>query len=94
MKTELIRALAKQLRLPTLSRVEEAIREAEEKHWPYDEFLSYLLSQEVAQRQENQLQRKTQAARFPLSKGLDTSSSNVYPMSKKRLSGNWPPEIS
>jgi len=72
MKTELIRALAKQLRLPTLSRVEEAIREAEEKQWPYDEFLCHLLSQEVAQRQENQLQRNTQAARFPLSKGLDT----------------------
>jgi DNA replication protein DnaC len=68
---ELIKLHAKQLKLPTLSRYEEVLRQAEEQGWAYEQFLCELMSREVEQRQLNQQARRMRAARFPLKKSLD-----------------------
>lgn len=68
---ELIKLHAKQLKLPTVSRYEEALRQAEEQGWGYEQFLCELMSREVEQRQLNQQARRMRAARFPLKKSLD-----------------------
>jgi len=68
---ELIKLHAKQLKLPTLSRYEEVLRQAEEQGWAYEQFLCELMSREVEQRQLNQQVRRMRAARFPLKKSLD-----------------------
>lgn len=68
---ELIKLHAKQLKLPTLSRYEEVLRQAEEQGWGYEQFLCELMSREVEQRQLNQQVRRMRAARFPLKKSLD-----------------------
>lgn len=67
-----IQAYAKQLRLPTLTQYSDVIRDAEQNHWGYEEFLAELLRQEIAQRQENQRLRRLKGARFPMVKTLDT----------------------
>ena len=68
---ELIKLHAKQLKLPTVSRYEEVLRQAEEQGWGYEQFLCELMSREVEQRQLNQQVRRMRAARFPLKKSLD-----------------------
>ena len=68
---ELIKLHAKQLKLPTLSRYEELLRQAEEQGWAYGQLLCELMSREVEQRQLNQQVRRMRAARFPLKKSLD-----------------------
>jgi len=68
---ELIKLHAKQLKLPTVSRYEEVLRQAEEQGWGYKQFLCELMSREVEQRQLNQQARRMRAARFPLKKSLD-----------------------
>ena len=68
---ELIKLHAKQLKLPTVSRYEEVLRQAEEQGWGYEQFLCELMSREVEQRQLNQQARRMRAARFPLKKSLD-----------------------
>ena len=68
---ELIKLHAKQLKLPTVSRYEEVLRQAEEQGWGYEQFLCELMSREVEQRQLTQQARRMRAARFPLKKSLD-----------------------
>jgi DNA replication protein DnaC len=68
---ELIKLHAKQLKLPTVSRYEEVLRQAENQGWGYEQFLCELLDREVNQRQLNQQVRRMRAARFPLKKSLD-----------------------
>ena len=58
---ELIKLHAKQLKLPTLSRYEEVLRQAEEQGWGYEQFLCELMSREVEQRQLNQQVRRMSA---------------------------------
>jgi len=69
---ELIKLYAKQLRLPTVARYEEVLREAAAASWDYAAFLEALLAAELAQRQENQQRRRVKAARFPQLKTLDS----------------------
>lgn len=69
---EMVCAYAKQLGLPTFARADDLLRAAREGAWSYEEFLCQLMMGELAQRRENRLQRLTRAAKFPLSKSLDT----------------------
>lgn len=54
----LIKAYAKQLKLPTLLRYEEVLRLAQDQGWGYEQFLAEILRQEILQRQENQMKRR------------------------------------
>ena len=76
---ELIKLHTKQLKLPTVSRYEEVLRQAEEQGWGYEQFLCELLGREVNQRQLNQQVRRMRAARFPLKKSLDDFDFNNLP---------------
>jgi DNA replication protein DnaC len=55
-------------RLHHQAMAEQAVRE----HWTHTEYLSRLLEGECHRRQENRIQRRIQAARFPVLKTLDT----------------------
>jgi len=59
------------LKLPTLTSYEELLRQAQQDGWGYEQFLCEVLQKEVAQRIENQQNRRIKAARFPLVKSLD-----------------------
>jgi len=50
------------------SSAETAIKD----HWPYPDYLAYLLEGEVHRRRENRVKRRIQLARFPVVKTLDT----------------------
>jgi len=75
----LIKAYAKQLKLPTLLRYEEVLRLAQDQGWGYEQFLAEILRQEILQRQENQMKRRIRNARFPLNKSLDDLKFNHLP---------------
>ena len=47
---------------------ERAVKE----HWTHTEYLAYLLEGECQRRRENRIQRRVQAARFPILKPLET----------------------
>jgi DNA replication protein DnaC len=68
---ELIRAYAKELKLPTLNRYEDLLRQAEDQGYGYEQFLQAVLEREVDQRQQNQQARRIRTARFPVKKSLD-----------------------
>jgi DNA replication protein DnaC len=68
----LIDLYAKQLRLPTVLDWKAVVREANDKHWGYEEFLRVVLQREAEQRQENQRKRRHKAAKFPKVKTLDS----------------------
>ena len=70
--SEMIKLYAKQLRLPSVVRYEEVLREASTTRWDYEAFLEAVLAAEVAQRQENQRRRRVKTARFPQLKTLDS----------------------
>lgn len=59
------------MKLPTLTSYEELLRQAQQDGWGYEHFLCEVLQKEVAQRIENQQNRRIKAARFPLVKSLD-----------------------
>ncbi|HRX00523.1 MAG TPA: IS21-like element helper ATPase IstB [Cyclobacteriaceae bacterium] len=59
------------MKLPTLTSYEELLRQAQQDGWGYEQFLCEVLQKEVAQRIENQQNRRIKAARFPLVKSLD-----------------------
>ena len=50
------------------SSAETAIKD----HWPYPDYLAYLLEGEAHRRRENRIRRRIQLARFPVVKTLDT----------------------
>jgi len=87
---ELIKLHAKQLKLPTLSRYEEVLRQAEEQGWAYEQFLCELMSREVEQRQLNQQVRRMRAARFPLKKSLDDFDFKNCPMRRSSYLATCP----
>ena len=64
-QAEMIQLYAKQLRLPTVARYEEVMREAGNSGWDYEAFLEALLAAEVEQRQSNQ---KRVASKRPVSR--------------------------
>lgn len=84
-KSGLIQAYARQLRLPTIVRYEEVLRQAQEQGWGYEQFLAKILAEEIAQRQDNQLLRRVRLARFPLNKSLDDFRFNNLPHVQEAL---------
>jgi DNA replication protein DnaC len=70
------------LRLPYLTENYDPLaKQAAEKKWPYADYLQHLLEGEYQRRQERALQRRVQAARFPVVKTLD------------RFRWDWPTKI-
>ena len=78
-KSGLIKAYAKELKLPTVGHYEEVLRTVQDQGWGYEQFLCEILAREIAQRQENQLRRRVRLARFPLNKSLDEFRFNNLP---------------
>lgn len=70
---ELIRAQARRLRLPGLSKSFEGLaRQAREASWQYEEYLRETLGAEELSRNESVVHNRIRAARFPEMKTLDT----------------------
>jgi DNA replication protein DnaC len=65
-------ALIKRLHLANARRVwRELTRRAEQEDWSYRDFLTLLVSEEVAHRQQTRLNRLVRRARFPFLKTID-----------------------
>ena len=76
----LVESYLKQLRLPAMARECVALaREAEQQGAGYLDYLQRLLAQEVAQRQEHQLQRYLRQAQFPYPKRLEDFDFSAVP---------------
>jgi DNA replication protein DnaC len=70
----------KLLRLPVMLRqYPECARQARESKESHESFLLNLTTQELEQRQANQLKRRLQEARFPTIKTLETTDLNKWP---------------
>ena len=68
------------LKLPTMLRqYEECARQALETKEGHESFLLNLTTQELEQRQANQLKRRLHEAKFPLMKTLETTDLNKWP---------------
>jgi DNA replication protein DnaC len=68
------------LRLPTMLRqYGECARQAREAKESHESFLLNLVTQELEQRQANQLRRRLHDARFPMLKTLETTDLNKWP---------------
>ena len=68
------------LRLPTMLRqYGECARQAREAKESHESFLLNLATQELEQRQANQLKRRLHDARFPMLKTLETTDLNKWP---------------
>jgi len=71
-KSEMIKMLAKTLRLPNLaSRCEELIHQAQVDKPSYLEFMEDILHKEVSQRQKNDFEKRMKQARLPMTYNLD-----------------------
>lgn len=69
---ELVRGLARQLKMPGLLRSYETLaRQATEERWSHVEFLQEVLATEVASRNESAVRQRLRDARFPEEKTLD-----------------------
>jgi DNA replication protein DnaC len=63
----------RELQLPWIGQhYAQAAETALKEHWPYPDYLAHLLEGEAHRRRENRIQRRIQAARFPVVKTLDT----------------------
>jgi len=72
MKTQ-IETHLRELQLPWIAQhYAKAAEPATKEHWPYPDYLAHLLEGEAHRRRENRIQRRIQAARFPVVKTLDT----------------------
>ncbi len=68
------------LRLPTMLRqYQECARQARETKESHESFLLNLTTQELEQRQANQLKRRLHEAKFPTLKTLETTDLNKWP---------------
>lgn len=67
-----LEALLKRLHLANARRVwKDLVARAEKEQWSYRDFLSVLVAEEVAQRQQTRVQRLCRRARFPFLKTID-----------------------
>jgi DNA replication protein DnaC len=67
-----VEALLKRLHLANARRIHrELIERAEKENWSFHDFLSVLVAEEVAHRQQTRIQRLTHRARFPFLKTID-----------------------
>ncbi len=65
-------ALLKRLHLANTRRAwRDLTRRAEQEHWTYRDFLTLLVSEEIAHRQQTRLDRLLRRARFPFFKTID-----------------------
>lgn len=70
--TDLVRAQARQLKMPGLARAFEALaRQAREERWTAEEYLHEALAVEITSRSESAIRQRLRDARFPESKTLD-----------------------
>jgi DNA replication protein DnaC len=70
--SELVRGLARQLKMPGLLRSYDALaRQATEERWSHVEYLQEVLSTEVTSRNESAVRQRLRDARFPEEKTLD-----------------------
>ncbi|MEW6448574.1 MAG: IS21-like element helper ATPase IstB [Bacillota bacterium] len=83
--SELIKLYARSLKLPTVARYEEVVRQAEEQGWGYAKFLATVLAREISHREESSLKRRLHLARFPLQKSLDDFDFRVLPQLEEAL---------
>ncbi|HHU23698.1 MAG TPA: AAA family ATPase, partial [Acholeplasmataceae bacterium] len=66
-----IQKLANRLRLPYIKNYyQEAINEALDQHFSYEQFLEYLLTQENEGRDRNSIEKRIKSAKFPYLKYL------------------------
>ena len=76
----LLKTNLKQLRLPAIAREYQALaRDAERQNQGYLGYLQAVLAHEVAQREERQLLRRLQQARFPYDKRLEDFDFSAVP---------------
>jgi len=69
---DLIRAQARQLKMPGLARAFEALaRQAREEKWAHEDYLHETLSVEVTSRADSAVRQRLRDARFPEEKTLD-----------------------
>lgn len=72
MAKELVASQARDLKMPGLARVFEALaRQAREEHWGYEEYLHDVLSAEQTSRNDSSVRQRIREARFPEMKALD-----------------------
>ena len=83
-QTAIIGSYLKQLRLPAIAREYQTLaRDAERQNQGYLGYLQAVLAHEVAQREERQLLRRLQQARFPYEKRLEDFDFSVVPAIRK-----------
>jgi len=74
-----------QLRLPTIRQaVSEALALAQQQEWPPEEFLRYLLEEEVTQRRLRRIERHLRESRLPPGKTLAQFDQHRLPLRLKR----------
>jgi DNA replication protein DnaC len=82
---EMVRLHCKTLRLPTVAAdLEESIRCAERDNWSLAVFLSHLLEQEVATRQQRRIDRLRTAAKLPSGKTFAVFDESRLPLRIRR----------
>jgi len=80
----------KQLRLPTMLREFPKLGEQCAKEGAtFEQFLLRLVEQEMMDRERRATERRIKAARFPVSKSLDTYDFPAIPSLNKKLVVNW-----
>jgi len=86
MKTlEAINQNCHQLRLTSLAQaLPEALQLAQHQEWPLEDFLLYLLEQEIARRQERRIERYLREARLPVGKSLAHFDQSRLPLRLRR----------
>jgi DNA replication protein DnaC len=76
-----IRKLANRLRLPYIKNYyQEAINEALDQHFSYEQFLEYLLTQENVGRDRNSIEKRIKSAKFPYLKYLTDLRFDSFPI--------------
>ncbi|MBW2233572.1 MAG: IS21-like element helper ATPase IstB [Deltaproteobacteria bacterium] len=85
----------RRLHLPTVRRMYPQLQEqAEKEGWSYRDFLSQLISEELAHRAETRIQRATHKARFPFLKTIEEFDFTFQTSIKRKAIGRYlGPEI-
>lgn len=82
--------LFKRLHLANIRRNwREAVDRAEQGRWSYREFLTTLVSEEVAHRAQTGVQRRTRAAKFPFLKTLEEYDFKMQSTLRARMLGSY-----
>jgi DNA replication protein DnaC len=80
----------RRLHLPTIRRMYPQLQEqAEKEGWSYREFLSQLVSEELAHRAETRIQRATHKARFPYLKTIEEFDFTFQTSIKRKAIGRY-----